>query len=67
LGRVVHDAASFAAARSRREAGTLWSGRRAAAIEWRKSATPPAHGLVVPDQLSGLERVIEIAHGSRSS
>src|SRR5215203_4289515 len=65
LGGVVHDAASFAAARSRREAGTRWSGGRAAAIGWRKSATPPALRLVVPDQLSGLERVVEIADGNQ--
>src|SRR5215207_5284145 len=65
LGGVVHDAASFAAARSRREAGTRWSGGRAAAIGWRKSATPPALRLVVPDQLSGLERVVEIGDGNQ--
>src|SRR5215207_497926 len=64
LGRVVHDAASFAAARSRREAGSPVGGRRAAAIVWRTSATS-ALRLVVPDQLSGLERVVEIADGNQ--
>jgi len=62
----VYDAASFAAAWCRRETGTRWSGWRAAAIWWRKSATPLGLRLVVRDQLSGRERVVEIADGKQA-